>query len=849
MSKLLFLFLLLISSINSKAQSKKIIDQLYKETSAKVDTLVTPEKIYLHFNKSNFNTGDDVWFKIYLVDANTNKPSILSKIVYVDLINASNKIVDSKIIKIEKGFAEGDFKLATNLFPGEYTVRAYTNFMRNFDAAYFFRKNILINPSRLDPTIKKTSLPINTVKNQRSDDSLSLKPDIQFFPEGGYLVNNLISRVGFKALGIYGKGIQLSGIIVDEEGKKVTGFSTFKFGMGDFSFKPIQGKSYKAKIIYNNHEVSYELPIAKSKGLVMQVVEHQDNYRINLQSSLTERTESMEVIGRKNGSIICRASISVNIEKTIVNISKASLESGIVQFTVYNSKGIPICERLVFVEKEEVRQKVNIASSKTEYGKRDLVELEISMDWLKKKAPQANMSIAITDVTFEQIDSLDLDIKSHLLLNSELKGEIEHPGYYFYSHDSKRKRNLDLLMMCQGWRQFVWNEVLVCGEQSIKYPFEQGFSFNGKVKKYSNHNKSESAMVSVMIRNDEEFYMDVMLTNKNGSFEFGDYDITDSTSIIIQAQSPRLKKVISKKSIETLKTNYFIELDTFAPPNVIIKHHLEENIYKNDLNHYPIIPNPIKYSNSTIDELDDRIKLDEVELTAIGVNVKKYDTYIKNKQLYREPSQRVDFAELGKLTSGNILKNLDGRIAGLSTRYMMSDNNGRQVNGIVAYFNRTQTTTNPKLPLYLLNGIPVDAGAIMLIPMVDVLFVDALRGAKAAIYGSEGAHGVIAVFTKDGSEIKSLGNKNKTGIVNFTHPGYSPIRKFYEPLFKSKGMTHEKSDHRTTICWKPTILLNEQGKAKISFYSANVATTYRVELQGISYDGAPLVSEIFLDIE
>jgi len=808
------------------------------------------EKIYLHFNKSNYNSGDDIWFKIYLIDANTNKPDALSKIVYVDLINSSNKIIDSKVIKIEKGYGEGNFELAIKQFHGQYTVRAYTNYMRNFDTTFFFRKSIYINSSsRFDSTIKKDSLVKNTAKNQRSNNNSSLKPDLQFFPEGGYLVNNLMSRVGFKITGINGKGVKISGIIVDEAGKKVTGINTSKFGMGDFSFIPIQGKIYNAEIIYNNYKIYYELPIAKRKGVVMQVVENQDNYIINLQSSLTERKENMEVIGSKNGNIICRATISENTGKTKVNIPKNLLEPGVVQFTVFDSKGISICERLVFVENEGEQQKVIITSSKNKYKKNNLVELEISVENLKNEDLKANMSIAITDVTFDQRDSLGLDIKSHLLLNSELKGEIEHPGYYFYSKDTQRKRNLDILMMCQEWNQFTWNEIANNDEQRIKYPIEQGFSFKGTVKKFSNHNKAAIAQVSIILKGKQQYRIDEVKTDDYGYFEFGDYDITGSTSIIIQAQSPKQKKITSKKSLEYLKTNYFVELDTFSPADVTIRHYLEEGSFKNDINHFSINPSPNEYSDLAFDEIDDRIKLDEVEISAVvDIGLKKYDTYIKNKQLYREPSQRIDFSELNKLTYGNVLKNLDGRIAGLSTKYIAKIGE-RHIYAYVAYFNRTATTTF-KLPLYLLDGMPVDVTTIASIPLIDVLFVDVLIGTKAAIYGSAGANGVIAIYTRDGSsEIKNVKNKKRRGVVSFIHPGYSPVKKFYELGLKTSETNRKKSSDLATIYWKPNVILNKDGKVMISFYSANISTTYRVVLEGIKDDGATLVSEIFIEIE
>lgn len=103
------------------------------------------EKIYIHFDNNFYKAGDDIWFKIYLVDAQTHKLEAPSKVVYVDLIDPTNKVVKSKIIKIKEGCGEGDFKLPLDLIRGEYIVRAYTNFMRNFDDAFIFRKELYIN--------------------------------------------------------------------------------------------------------------------------------------------------------------------------------------------------------------------------------------------------------------------------------------------------------------------------------------------------------------------------------------------------------------------------------------------------------------------------------------------------------------------------------------------------------------------------------------------------------------------------------------------------------------------------------------------------------------------------------
>ncbi len=148
----IFSFILIFSIFIAFSNSS---DESIKKTVGKIESKnpgAPKEKIYIHFDKSYYNVGEDIWFKAYLVNADTHRPEAISQIIYVDLINPLNKIIDTKIIKTEDGFGEGDFKLKNDLIEGVYTVRAYTNYMRNFDGGYLFRKKIFVNS--LGTTIK-----------------------------------------------------------------------------------------------------------------------------------------------------------------------------------------------------------------------------------------------------------------------------------------------------------------------------------------------------------------------------------------------------------------------------------------------------------------------------------------------------------------------------------------------------------------------------------------------------------------------------------------------------------------------------------------------------------------------
>lgn len=114
------------------------------EKTSKIPQLYPVEKVYLHFDKPYYSIADTIWFKAYLT-ADQSEPSQLSKIVYVDVINSKDSLVSSLKFPVKNSVAYGNLPIdPTSFKQGNYHVRAYTQWMLNFDADYFFTKTIPI---------------------------------------------------------------------------------------------------------------------------------------------------------------------------------------------------------------------------------------------------------------------------------------------------------------------------------------------------------------------------------------------------------------------------------------------------------------------------------------------------------------------------------------------------------------------------------------------------------------------------------------------------------------------------------------------------------------------------------
>ncbi len=343
MKKLVFLLLL-------ANQFLVAYDQVIKETIPQLT-----EKVYLHTDRTYYYPGDDIWFKAYLIDAFDRLLSNHSENLHVELISPSQQIITGKIIKLDGGLGNGDFKLPGNLSPGKYRLRAYTNYMRNFSDKIFFNKEIKIISSAA-----------GIEDLQDKEKNVQKKIELGFFPESGSLVDNVPSIVAFKAVDAEGKGCDVTGTVYSSSGEMVTMFQIYHIlGMGSFALKPVSGSGYYAIVKGpDNTEIRSELPESFSSGATLSASVINDK-----EISVIVRTNDRTLPLVKGKDLILAVSVRKELVKTIIiRINSLSnnlilpaddLPDGIVMLTLMTQENLPLAERLIFIQHEQ-NLKVNI---------------------------------------------------------------------------------------------------------------------------------------------------------------------------------------------------------------------------------------------------------------------------------------------------------------------------------------------------------------------------------------------------------------------------------------------------------------------------------------------------------
>lgn len=298
------------------------------------------------------------------------------------------------------------------------------------------------------------------------------KIDLQFMPEGGELVTGLTSHVGFKACNEFGKPADIEGVIRDSKGKLVTSFVSFHYGMGAFRMTPRKGETYTAEITRpKGIGTRYTLPSALPAGYTLGVAKR-SKASITFSIGATKETV-VSLLMQMRGEVLYSRDVSVGKGVSMVTIPTADLPSGVAQVTLFDECALERAERLVFLNRDK-RLNINVKTNKERYLPREEVKMTIQVTDDSGMPMPAQLSMAVVDdKLLSFMDDKTSTIQSWLLCESDIRGKVEEPRFYFDTTKAKSLKALDYLMMTSGWRRFSWKEMREGDLQSMKHTPEK----------------------------------------------------------------------------------------------------------------------------------------------------------------------------------------------------------------------------------------------------------------------------------------------------------------------------------------------------------------------------------------
>lgn len=769
---LLAVVLFLCIGFGSFAQNS--LSNQFAARLAKYWVYMPQEKIYLHTDKPYYSTGENIWFKAYLVNATTHRPDTKSQFIYTELYDQSDKLIQRiKIKRDSLGFA-GHIYLDPRLTAGTYYLKAYTHWMRNNSSDFFAHRPVTIGNAFYEQKI-----------DQPEDNPTDF--DLQFFPESGTLLEDEMQTIGFKSISTNGLSVHVKGKITNSNNDEILNFESSHKGMGKFAFLTHQGESYSAKVEdqYGNVK-SFNLPKASKDGIVLKTFYNRGFLQYQVINRTNIPSDSLFL------SLHCRGFVNFITPLNSIEgrVAETQLPEGIITCSVIDIHGNVLAERLFFSRNFKFANAF-MHANKSSWVERDKVVLDLQLSDIPGDLTKGEYSVSVTDAVQVVKDSIGQNIINNLLLTSDLKGWVESPELYF-KDDSRQTREItDMLMMTQGWRRFNTQDLLKGKYPQNNFFLEAGQSLSGKILNLFNKPAKDIEVIMFGYKNQ----IATTKTDSNGVYVLDGIWFPDSAKMAVKAKSK--SKIVDVGIIPEDET--FPGSGKYFPDLTKVK---------------TLYPDEYLFQQKSKFFADGGMLM--VELDEFNVKGEK-------------KKQRTSYYYSGQADqSFNAEKLAD--YAGLRILDIIQMFPGVEVNGDNISIRGGGT------PLFVVNGVETDRlEDILYINNEDIEEIAVFKGPSAVIFGSRGGNGVITIDLKEGY-INTSESPSSLAIVQPL--GYQKPLEFYVPAYEVDSVLHQsKPDYRTTIFWGPKLKADSTGNIHIEFYTADKKDDYRLELEGIGEKG------------
>jgi len=805
------------------------------------------EKVYLHFDNTSYYLGETIWFKAYVVRADHHHLTGLSRVLYVELLNAEGHVLNTRKLKIENGQCHGDFKLNAAQYGGYYEVRAYTRYMLNsVDGNIFSRVFPVYDKPKKEGEYKTTITersPSQRIEQKRPLYKQDHKLELTFFPEGGSLINNIRSKVAFRATTEQGEYVEVNCTLYNNRKDSICSFSTLHQGMGSFEFRPDTSK-YTVVANWKGKQCEFPLPLALPSGIMMSVDNsNQDDIYILITKPSNIKSRYLGVTITCRGVLYGSDAFVMNADSVMrLNFPKRKLPDGVTQITLFDEQGILLSDRLVFVNHHS-QLKFTGSQDKILYQPFEPVSLSFQLKDSLDVPVETSFSLSVRDAGTCSMQTHADNISTGLLLSSEVKGYIANPGYYFESESTERCEALDILLMVQGWSRYSWKQMAGVEKTEYKQSLEDGLYLDGSVVSLFLKKPKPNMNFSMILLGDSTSQHSSCKTDSAGNFCFALRDFSGTARLILQTKD-------DQKKIET-----FIKLNRQFTPALkpySLAEQNEEHVYK-------IVKDSVVVIDRLVPDFDEELnkllpknnkKLSMTQrnnlLKQVTVKAKKMPVKVSAKyEVEKEMDRRTDVAEWLPADLTTLLNFTckyyvasTGRYKGKNVIFIV-ENSKKIVSGAndLLEGNDEQNTFSTDSKSSTESSQPVKNELKGKMPDLDEIESVTFIEDYASIFRLYRGGSIEPSTTCIGLiRLKKNYVKEPFSIRNTYFEGYSVSHLFFSPLYDKIKLPDEK-DYRRTLYWNPDVRTDKDGKAIVAFYNNGTCKSMLINAETVTVNG------------
>ena len=690
--------------------------------------------------------------------------------------------------------------------------------------------------------------------------------DVRFYPEGGYLLEGQQCWVAWEAMNQQLERLNVSGVLL-EDGEPIDSVRAIHAGRGLITLDVQKGKKYKVRFEFADKKFTFDLPDAEREGIRMRVEQEEEGVFFNIArmfSHARNLTLNLYCRGKK------QQSIPLPNKDTEVAVYKEDLSEGVNQAVVVDSLGNVYADRLFFINRQQESQaKIMVGGiANRPYKPLEKIRLNLLATDAKGRALQfQTFSVSVRDEAQLDPSFATGNIMTNLLLESEIKGFIENPDYYFEADDEKHQQALDLLMLVQGWRRYDWRYTDYPEYFQMDYLPEQKMMIYGDaiplrtslVGLFTKEKRPIRIACSMLNLNDDLKEGDTYLFNgivdadTSGHFQIAYEPFHGHVKLALRAQYAKGEKV-KKDSIHGHDPKIFVRKQTFYPqslkayswyemhqPDIVKEKQLTWEDYQEDI-----------YASEWIPQVNIKSKRRPHAKLQKDKPVAQIDFMFFLNELWdqgRYPQIQLLDGKTIYFDWRDELPPLPGENKGISNAYA----DVSYLYSIMDYVKlRYENSTNNNETQHFVinwndNSFDERVTLIEHLPILDKIYIvsDAPRRPTPFEHfhqdrqegrTTSGIDSYINIITFP---------DDKTRITvgrEYNFQGFTRPVEYYNPDY-SKAKLPEIKDYRRTLYWNPNVTTDNFGQASIEFYNNSVCNIIDVSAEGITRYGQFLVNE------
>ena len=857
--------------------------------------LCPQEKVYLHFDNTAYFQGETIWFSATVLSATTGHAAD-SKVLYVELLSPTGVVLRQQKLKVEDGRCHGSLPLidasveeanakrGVLSYPsGYYEVRAYTRTMLNFDSHGCFSRVFPVYkaPEKEGDYSHPTLDVYKAAGIERPETEESKMLNIDFLPEGGHLIAGVKNRIAFKATDRDGMGIQLDSLVT-VDGTSLA-LSPQHCGMGSFLYTPTERRT-KVKAYSQGKALTFTLPDAESEGYALRITPRNDTLQIAVATPHPDATHLLGYTLMHHGKCELIDTLTMHATTFSRSVPTHKLPTGVYQFSLFDAAGTLYATRMLFINNGIATTGVSVTMDKGSYGPFEQVKLRLQVD----EEGSQHLSIAVRDVADYGTGSTD-DLRSYMLLSSELKGYIERPTYYFEADDEEHRAALDRLMLVQGWSRYNWQQMTNKTPFKVLHYTEEALVLDGwalhpckdepmagievKIKLYS---PDRQQMQEVSVVSDEDGYWSTNLEGFEGEWDLNLQTYQEDKPVVARLRLERSTAPdVLAYDMSELHLQHRLDSMIYTP---WIKEEKEHNLGSKSV----VLDNvEIEGKRKYIDYCtfqafdvtkDAELMTDKGEYTYTVADYlvdKGYDISYSNGISFEQSSSGSLKIESFESTS----KDVETNISDIQNPITEETSKNEELRGMRSEYHRwlmTRTPINNFRTFWLIKegksnatspsslpGYDIDIADVKSIIVYDdqhsymgieevikCLDISDIRYVQKSAWGPEvgdplfpaGLY-VVEIYLNPGRKSRVAWNKNTRQTTFY---GYSPKIEFYRPEYPH-GPIEGDADYRRTIYWNPDVKTDDRGGADVEFYNNGYSRSLSVSVEGVSVAGNPII--------